>query len=493
MKFPSVEFDNAVASLCDGSINDETLAELHVTLKADTSAQDEYLWRVEVHGELAAGRLDYMSASGNPAGERGTETHIGIAVAHNAVTRDSVSLTDTSSYLSRRRMQSLAIVATLLVIAATGAWWVSRHNRTTVAAPEQVARFVGLDESDWMVSSNQVQIGDAILVGQRIELSSGSAELEFNSGARLKLVGPAIVEPLTNNSAFLMMGEVHVVAQTPTSKGFRLNTRTSTFVDISTAFSATVAPDGLSRLDVTEGEVDVVLEGAGASPRLRSGESLYVEPGQRQVMTRIEQGSGTAAFQFPTIEPPRSNDLADQAVGRADIQVIRGKLNFKPGGGTSGPASVLLDGAGQSKQNAPMESAFFDDNTSGSLLVDLGQVVSVHKVNSYSWHQHDKQEQHRHRAQQRFTLYGFAGNELPDLDLPPASTGWTRIARVNSDRFFRVGHPLDRPAQQASSVTAAQGEIGQFRYLLWEVNHHTFFGELDVFGSPSNDSQDSGK
>jgi len=144
-----------------------------------------------------------------------------------------------------------------------------------------------------------------------------------------------------------------------------------------------------------------------------------------------------------------------------------------------------------------MESAFFGDNTSGSFLVDLGRVISVHKINSYSWHQHDKKEQHRHRAQQRFTLYGFAGDQLPALDLPPVKAGWTRVARVNSDLVFEVAHPLDRPAQQACSVTAAQGEIGRFRYLLWEVEHHTFFGELDVFGSPPsvqpNDPQASGK
>jgi hypothetical protein len=205
------------------------------------------------------------------------------------------------------------------------------------------------------------------------------------------------------------------------------------------------------------------------------------------------EGNGTAAFQFPTIPPPSSEDLADHAFGDASIRVVRGKLNVKPGRGTSGPASVLLDGAGQSHQNAPMESALFDDNTSGSLLIDLGRVVSVTKVNSYSWHQHEKREQHRHRAQQQFTLYGFAGDQLPDLELPPAKAGWTRIARVNSDRVFGVAEPLDRSAQQACSVTAAQGEIGRFRYLLWDVQHHTFFGELDVFGSPPNDSQDSGK
>ena len=57
MKFPSPEFDDAVAALCHGTIGDETLAELHELLRDDPKARDEYLWRVEVHGELASGRL----------------------------------------------------------------------------------------------------------------------------------------------------------------------------------------------------------------------------------------------------------------------------------------------------------------------------------------------------------------------------------------------------------------------------------------------------
>ena len=66
----------------------------------------------------------------------------------------------------------------------------------------------------------------------------------------------------------------------------------------------------------------------------------------------------------------------------------------------------------------------------------------------------------------------------------PRRAGWTRIARVNTDRFFEVHEPLERPAQQACTITAARGEIGQFRYLLWVTHGGTFFGEFDVFGSP---------
>jgi hypothetical protein len=306
--------------------------------------------------------------------------------------------------------------------------------------------------------------------------------VQFNSGASAKLFGPTILEPLSNNSAFLMQGKLRLVAETPESRGFSVLTPTSKFVDIGTAFTATVEPDGLSRLDVCKGEVDVVLEGIESSPRLRTGETLYIEPGERRIMTRIEPGDGTAAFRFPTIQPPSREDYADQAFGHANIRVIQGQLKTDPG--QSGSAAILLDGAGQSHQDAPEDSAFFEDGTRGSFLVDLGQVILVTKINSYSWHQHATLEEHRHRALQRFTLYGFAGDELPDLTRSPRRAGWTRIARVNSDRFFDVDEPLDRPAQQACSITAARGEIGRYRYLLWVTGGNTFFGEFDVFGSP---------
>ena len=71
------------------------------------------------------------------------------------------------------------------------------------------------------------------------------------------------------------------------------------------------------------------------------------------------------------------------------------------------------------------------------------------------------------------------------MTLSPRRAGWNRIARVNTDRFFEVHEPLERPAQQACSITAARGEIGRFRYLLWVTEGYTFFGEFDVFGSPS--------
>jgi len=472
MKFPSPGFDDAVAALCHGTISDEALAELHGLLRADSRARDEYLWRVEMHGELASDQLDlgHLSSREDTDGKPETSATPARAAAQ------------AGQWRCRSTTVGVALLVLIVLIVLGGGLWAWLAPQTPSTQPEGVARITDLRDSRWMVPAARVRSEDTIRSGQRIELSSGSADVQFNSGARVTMFGPTILEPRTDNSAFLMLGQVRLVAATPESKGFALLTPTSKFVDIGTAFTATVTPDGLSRVDVSEGEVDVVLEGIQSSPRLRAGETLCIEPGKRRVMTRIEQGDGTSAFRFPTIAPPSSEDYADQALGHASIRVAQGRLRTHDG--PSGPAAVLLDGAGQSQQDAPEESAFFEDGSRGRFLIDLGRVISVTKVNSYSWHQHETLEEHRHRALQRFTLYGFSGDKLPDKSLLPRRAGWTRIARVNSDRFFGVAEPLERPAQQACSITAAHGEIGRFRYLLWLVDGRTFFGEFDVFGSP---------
>lgn len=348
--------------------------------------------------------------------------------------------------------------------------------------PAAVARFGQLDGCRWMDPAMRVLSGDGIAEGQRVELSAGRAELHFATGARVTLLGPAIFEVRSRNGGFLTLGEVRVAAETAESKGFVLATPTSNFVDIGTAFSAGVLPDGLSRLEVSEGIVDVVFHEQAPTRRLRAGETMFVEPGEKRILTRIEGGDGTAAFRFPTIPPPSADDAADLKKALASIRVIRGQLG-RDTGRLGGSVEALLDGVGQSKQDAPRESVYFSEND-GAFVVDLGRVMPVRRIHSYSWHQHEAIAAHRERAIQRFTLYGWTDDAPPDFSLPPEEEGWTRLARVNTDESLHVEKRLDRPAQQACAITAESGDIGRFRYLLWEVHGGTFYGEIDVFGEP---------
>ena len=110
---------------------------------------------------------------------------------------------------------------------------------------QEVARFGKIENCRW---TNQEKIplsGDPVIEGQRIEISSGKVELLYHNGARIELTGPCIIETISEKETFLTMGTVDVVADSPESQGFMVRSPTSTFEDLGTAFSASVAPDGL--------------------------------------------------------------------------------------------------------------------------------------------------------------------------------------------------------------------------------------------------------
>lgn len=380
MNYPSSEFDNAVAMLCHGTISDQTLGELHELLRINVEARDEYLWRVEIHGELASGRLDFRGADAVQETDR-------VAVT-------PVSTPPRIMFSGWRKFAPVFAAALLVMSVLGGSVLLLRNSRSNIPVPEEaVARFTELEDSRWMNSTTDVVSGDVVRKGQRIELSSGTAEVLFNSGAILTMTGPTIIEPLSENSAFLMLGELSVVAETLESKGFTLVTQNSKFVDIGTAFTASVAPDGLSRLEVSEGEVDVVIEGTDVVPRVRAGESLYVEPGDQRMITRIESGDGTAAFKFPTISSPSSEDYADQSMGHATARVVEGQLNEDAGGRSS--ISVLLNGSGQTelkislftlrlecfeKNSNAVEPSLFSKSTTREFPNDFSSIRSVDRV-----------------------------------------------------------------------------------------------------------------
>ncbi|MFM9197429.1 MAG: hypothetical protein ACKOWG_17155 [Planctomycetia bacterium] len=79
---------------------------------------------------------------------------------------------------------------------------------------------------------------------------------------------------------------------------------------------------------------------------------------------------------------------------------------------------------------------------------------------------------HRERAAQNYVLYGHAGDEPPGVTADLTGSGWTLIARVNSDDYFGLTG-IERPAQQASSISSARGSLGTYRHLLMIVQPTT--------------------
>ncbi|MDA1039993.1 MAG: hypothetical protein O3A37_06875 [Planctomycetota bacterium] len=508
MRFPSPEFDDAVAATCHGIADEQTLAALCGLLQADDAALDEYLLRTELHATLLT-----SPQLGDPV-DLSSITELAPPGSRQMAARES-------PWASRRGSILAASVgaAMLGVLVAATFWNMGGSERPPMPAknamasvpmvPQPVADVVGsfgtVAAAQWVAADTVVHEGDPLRSGQRIELAGGSVRLHFASGAAVRLIGPAIFEAESPLAAVLTMGRVAVTADTPESKGFTIRTRTGRIVDLGTEFVAEALPDGRCRIGVSSGLVSFHPGDRDAGHLLRAGELMEIEPGHRQVITRIERGDETPVFQFPTIEPPTAADAADVDAGEATIRRVLGRLYENPRKNIASAApTILVDGKGQSNPDAPEESLYFADNETGGLLLDLGKRITVSKVNVYSWHRclnpgfnPDLREAHRERAAQNYVLYGSADDEPPTVGDLPTAAGWTLIARVNSDEYFGLAG-IARPAQQASSITSARGALGQYRHLLFvvqptpgmnhdgrELNFTTFFGEIDVYADES--------
>lgn len=386
-----------------------------------------------------------------------------------------------------RPLIAAAMAASVLVFAGI----LVLNNLSNYSPP--VAKILEDDGGEWI--SSRLAIGSKLRPGARIEIAEGEVSIRFESSAIAQLRGPALFEIESANSGVLHHGEVYSTVESPAAKGFTIRTAAGEFIDLGTEFLTTATVDGHSEVQVFEGKVEAMTKD-GDRKFLSQGDGWGLSPDRGPVSIRIEAGEDTPEFRFPSIPAPSAEDFADQQLGRARADWWRPDKSEKGAylGARTGPPGVLLDGKGQANPSDFRHSFFFQrDIPEGLILLDLGEVVPVSRVHTYSWNQGT---QSRDRATQRYVLWGCKDS------LPSASpseddhAGWTRIARVDTDAFFQKQARSVRPAQQASAIFSYGGSLGEFRYLLVQAfptlvpdtpSFHSLYGEIDVFTEDGTD------
>jgi hypothetical protein len=183
--------------------------------------------------------------------------------------------------------------------------------------------------------------------------------------------------------------------------------------------------------------------------------------------------AATKDFKFPRVPSPSKDDAATNA----KRLMVDGEMDQN--GAT---LAALTDGLLPTDEDEPGANFFFDAGTSGgSFRFDLGQVMTITQVNSYSWHPNT-------RGPQVYAVYGSDGtaaafNPTPKGGVDPATVGWTWIASVDT----RPG-AADMGGQYGVSISASTGAVGRFRYLLFvcavtetdDDYGNTFYSEIDV-------------
>jgi len=193
-----------------------------------------------------------------------------------------------------------------------------------------------------------------------------------------------------------------------------------------------------------------------------------------EVKVAVEHNrEAVAAFTFKTIPAPLMNDLA----ANGKFTIVAGESD--PNGSN---LRALNDGRLPEEEDQPTRNFFFkagDDG--GRLQLDLGSVVAIRQINSFSWHTAD-------RGPQVYKVYGADGaaanfNPTPKRDTSPDQCGWNLIAAV--DTRPQDGEP---GGQYGVSIFDTTGALGNFRYLLFDISRterrdpfgNTFYSEIDV-------------
>ena len=194
-------------------------------------------------------------------------------------------------------------------------------------------------------------------------------------------------------------------------------------------------------------------------------------------------GPADAGFKLDPVLPP----ALDDAASKATFSIIDGQKD-----GASPDLTVLNDGKVPVGEDQPAANFFFANGSEGGRIgVDLGSVISVKGVATYSWHRQG-------RGPQVYKLYAADGkakdfNATPKKGTDPKTCGWELVAEV--DTRPKTGNGGGQHAAEISNKN--KKPLGEFRHLLFDVSRtspedsfgNTFFSEIDVLDDKQSDVQ----
>lgn len=181
----------------------------------------------------------------------------------------------------RRYLRNAAMAALLMVIG---------YLLYIIMQPVQPAFVATLTDGidvTWSDSAQSTEPGSPLRPGY-MKLDEGVAEITFDEGACVIIVGPAEINLESSNRAFLQFGSLR--ASVPTqARGFKIDTPSSSIVDIGTEFGLHVAEDGSSDIHVFKGQVSLMASRVGRTVnKLGEAVAQIVLAGQAK---RVRAGS----------------------------------------------------------------------------------------------------------------------------------------------------------------------------------------------------------
>jgi ferric-dicitrate binding protein FerR (iron transport regulator) len=273
----------------DGALSPEEKQELERMLLESDAARREFWERASLHGwTYAAAKLNYGV---KPAEEVARERRGLRGAPFEAFV----------SWLRRASRLGWKVALTGVAGAAAVGLWIGIRalqqpiddSEVADSAPEPmvntnyIATLTRGTGVVWDGATNNVEIGSSLVSGW-LRLKSGAVQIEFNSGARVILEGPAALELVSPGEARLSFGKLSARVPEP-AHGFKVYTPDLTVTDLGTEFGLNRPANQPMKVEVFEGKVEVATNGAATPERiLNAGEGVQVSARQLQPMPAVD-------------------------------------------------------------------------------------------------------------------------------------------------------------------------------------------------------------
>jgi hypothetical protein len=201
----------------------------------------------------------------------------------------------------------------------------------------------------------------------------------------------------------------------------------------------------------------------------------FAAKGQTKITVDHNTGSSiNPDFKFKSVPTPARDDPAS----KARVVIVDGEADSNSAG-----VNALTDGILPASDDQPRRNFFIAPGSGGArILMDLGRIIDIAQINSYSWHPGS-------RGPQVYRVWGSDGSvsnfiEAPKANVDPRTCGWKVLATVDT----RSSDETQDGGQWGVSITDAGGSLGRFRYLLFDCYvtevaddfGNTFYSEIDV-------------
>ncbi len=257
LKFPSSEFDHAVAAVCHGTATEEQSRALNELLRGQPAARDEYILRLELHSWLASDPDLFARETGEPIPLPGS------------------ALPPQAPPWFQRTRQILALAACVALL-LTAAWWVYRPESggRKGDTSKAVAMLNRVADAVWQAPGEVPRLGGPLEPGW-LRLKSGLAQIVFYSGARLVIEGPVELQLVSPGEVVCLGGRL-IAEVPPPARGFRLRTPRLNVTDLGTVFGVEVSARE-TELHVFKGRVEFQSPAAAAHQSLLEGQGAIAD------------------------------------------------------------------------------------------------------------------------------------------------------------------------------------------------------------------------